>query len=502
MKRSKWTLEELKQESKKYKTITEWSKLGKGSYSAASKNGWLAELTSHMPRAIKPNGYWTRERIFEDAKKYKTRSEWRKNSSSATTMATRNGWFEEATAHMKLLVDHGKWTKEAVLKEAKKYKTKSEWGGSKNGSYGAALKKGWLEEATAHMVSADRTRKWTKESILEDAKKYLTRGEWHKAKGNAAHVAISKGWYEEATKHMYRTHSFGEMTLYRLLTQLDIEFEAQKRFKAIKSKKPLPFDFYLPAFNLVIEYQGSQHYSESNRKQGESLSDIQKRDELKRIGAKENKLNYLAISETIEKDIEKALVVKLKDLSKLKKIRCEFIKRPLTDDELALLKSLGTYTKEQVLADARKYENYPEWRKNSPVFQIAIKNGWLEECKAHMLSEFEVRSKGKLIWTKEKIAELAKKYKSRSEFKSANSSAYTRARVNGWLDDICSHMSLKIHPNGYWTKERVLKSAKEFKTRTAWMRSSDSAAYNLAREKGWIDEACAHMPWLSTKPKK
>ena len=119
-----------------------------------------------------------------------------------------------------------------------------------------------------------------------------------------------------------------------------------------------------------------------------------------------------------------------------------------------------------------------------------------------MLSEFEARSKGKLVWTKVKVAELAKKYNSRSEFKAANSSAYTRARVNGWLDEICSHMSLKIHPNGYWTKERVLDSANQFKTRTAWMRSSDSAAYNLAREKGWMDEACAHMQWVSTKPKK
>jgi hypothetical protein len=119
-----------------------------------------------------------------------------------------------------------------------------------------------------------------------------------------------------------------------------------------------------------------------------------------------------------------------------------------------------------------------------------------------MLSEFEVRSKGKLVWTKEKAAELAKKYKSRSEFKAANSSAYTRARLNGWLDEICSHMSLKVHPNGYWTKDRVLDSANQFKTRTAWMRSSDSAAYNLAREKGWLDEACAHMQWVSTKPKK
>jgi very-short-patch-repair endonuclease len=502
LKKGKWTLEELKQESKKYKTITEWSKLGNGSYGAASKNGWLAELTAHMPRAIKPNGYWTKERVFEDAKKYKTRSEWRKNSSSASTMATRNGWFEEATVHMELLVDHGKWTKKSVLEEAKKYKTKSEWGRTKNGSYGAALKNGWVEEASRHMVSADRTRKWTKELILEDAKKYLTRGEWHKAQGSAAHVAISKGWFEEATKHMYRTHSFGEMTLYRLLTQLDISFEAQKRFKTIKSKKPLPFDFYLPTFNLVIEYQGTQHYSESNRKHNESLADIQKRDELKRIGAKENKLHYLAIKETLEKDIERVLIEKLKDLSESKKIKCKFKKRSLTDEELALLKSLGTYTKEQVLADAKKYQTYPEWRKNSPIFQIAIKNGWLEECKAHMLSEFDTRSRAKLVWTKESVMKDALKYPNRSLWKSANSPAYSAARTRGWLNEATAHMTRLVKPNGYWTRERIFESAKKYKTRTEWMRSKESAAYNMAREKGWLEEACKHMPWLSTKTKK
>jgi hypothetical protein len=501
-KKAKWTFEDIQNESKKYKTITEWVRLGKGSYSAASKAGWLADLTLHMTRAIKPNGYWTKELVIEDAKKYSARSEWRKKSSSAATMAQRNGWYEEATAHMQLRVDHGKWTKISVLEEAKKYKTKSEWGRAKDGSYGAALKKGWLEEATKHMSAADKTRKWTKELVVADAQKYLTRGEWHKAKGHAAHVAISKGWYEEATQHMYKTHSFGEMTIHRLLTQLDIVFEAQKRFKEIKSKKPLPFDFYLPEFELVVEYQGSQHYTESNRKHNESLLDIQKRDEIKRAGAEEKNLNYLAIDATLEKDIEKVLIVKLKNLAKVKQLELNLKKRPLTDEELALLKSLGTYTKEQVLLDAKKYQSYPDWRRNSPLFQIAIKNGWLEECKEHMLSEFEVRSKGKLVWTKEKAAELAKKYKSRSEFKAANSSAYSRARLNGWLDEICSHMSLKVHPNGYWTKDRVLDSANQFKTRTAWMRSSDSAAYNLAREKGWLDEACAHMQWVSTKPKK
>lgn len=48
----------------------------------------------------------------------------------------------------------------------------------------------------------------------------------------------------------------------------------------------------------------------------------------------------------------------------------------------------------------------------------------------------------KLIWTKEKCKEEALKYESRVEFQRLNRTAYNKAWKNGWLDDICSHMSI------------------------------------------------------------
>ena len=498
--KKKWDLKSIEIEAGKFSSASDWYKNSPGSYSAASKMGMLKKISATMVKKIHPNGYWTKSRILADALKYSSRSEWHVSSNSAYSMARRNGWFDEAVKHMEVLIEHGKWTKVAILESAKKYIHISKWQKQYPSAYNKALKKGWLSEATLHMVTAPRRSKWTKQLVLEDAMRFSTRGEWHKAEGNAAHVAIVKNWYEEATRHMHRVYSFGEMVIYRLLTQMDISFEVQKRFKTIRSKKPLPFDFYLPGFNLVIEYQGIQHFSESTRKRNESLSEIQRRDELKRVGAESNKLNYLAIHHTIEGEIEDVLLKKLKDLSGEIKGNRLSKKRPLTEQEIELIRSLGSYTKEQLLADARKYQTYPEWRKNSPAFQVAIKNGWLEECKAHMLPEFETRSQAKLVWTKEKVIELAKGYKARSDFKAANTSAYTRARVNGWLDEACSHMKLKIHPNGYWTKERVFDSAKNYKNRKEWMRSKDSTAYNVARKNGWLEEACAHMVWLSTKP--
>ena len=71
----------------------------------------------------------------------------------------------------------------------------------------------------------------------------------------------------------------------------------------------------------------------------------------------------------------------------------------------------------------------------------------------------------------------------------------------GWLDEATAHMTRLVKPNGYWSKEKVLASALKFQNRTSWMRSQDSAAYNVARKNGWLEEACLHMSWLSTKPK-
>jgi hypothetical protein len=44
------------------------------------------------------------------------------------------------------------------------------------------------------------------------------------------------------------------------LEKADIIFIPQYRFSECRDKKPLPFDFYLPEYNILIEVQGQQHY--------------------------------------------------------------------------------------------------------------------------------------------------------------------------------------------------------------------------------------------------
>lgn len=55
--------------------------------------------------------------------------------------------------------------------------------------------------------------------------------------------------------------SHGERRIKNILTNLSVEFEMQKKFDGLKGLggRKLSYDFYLPNYNLLIEFQGEQH---------------------------------------------------------------------------------------------------------------------------------------------------------------------------------------------------------------------------------------------------
>jgi len=55
--------------------------------------------------------------------------------------------------------------------------------------------------------------------------------------------------------------SKGETIISNFLLKENIQFENQKRFDNCKNIHTLPFDFYLSKYNLLIEYDGRQHFN-------------------------------------------------------------------------------------------------------------------------------------------------------------------------------------------------------------------------------------------------
>ncbi len=91
--------------------------------------------------------------------------------------------------------------------------------------------------------------------------------------------------------------SKGERNIEAYLKSQGYKFERQKKFDdCVGIKNKLSFDFYLPEFNLLIEFQGEHHYIPIKRWGGEEkLKVVQHRDELKKQYCKDNNIRLLEV---------------------------------------------------------------------------------------------------------------------------------------------------------------------------------------------------------------
>lgn len=92
-----------------------------------------------------------------------------------------------------------------------------------------------------------------------------------------------------------KTISLGEKKIKEFLEKKQIQYIREYRFPDCKDVMTLPFDFYLPALNIAIEYQGEQHY----KKESFYYSDkIQKHDDIKKQYCEEKGIKLICIPYT------------------------------------------------------------------------------------------------------------------------------------------------------------------------------------------------------------
>lgn len=60
--------------------------------------------------------------------------------------------------------------------------------------------------------------------------------------------------------HCSKSESIGEFRIRKFLENYKINFIQEKKFDNCIDKKRLPFDFYLPDYNLIVEFDGQMHY--------------------------------------------------------------------------------------------------------------------------------------------------------------------------------------------------------------------------------------------------
>lgn len=381
----------------------------------------------------------------------------------------------------------GYWTKERVFAEGKKYKNRRAWQLAQSRSYTIAWRNGWLDEIIGREIIHGI---WTKEAVLDSGRRYPTKTAWRNSSERSAYVIAKRnGWLRELT-HFESELSFGERTIYKWLLARDVVFEKEKSFPRLRARYPLRYDFWVPSKRLLIEYQGRQHEVGWSG-DATDAKEIQARDAAKREFATQSGFKLIYIDAANEPAIEAVLQ---REIGRLPS-------RELTDVELGKVKSLGGWSKERALADARKYSSRKAWDKASHGYAYARLNGFLDEACAHMVRENAWTRSRKRIWTKDVVLADAKNFRRKIEWRKNSPSAYVIAKRNGWLREATVHMvpSPKGQPPSKWTKTAVLSEAAKYKSKSDWDRGSPSS-YRTSLSKGWHEEATAHMARNSRAP--
>jgi very-short-patch-repair endonuclease len=108
--------------------------------------------------------------------------------------------------------------------------------------------------------------------------------------------------------------SIGENIISEILNSKNIKYYEQKTFDGLIFKSNLYFDFYLPDYNLCIEFDGLQHKTPYDFFGGESaLSERMKRDEIKNAYCENKNIYLLRISYQINYKCRNNIYFKIKE---------------------------------------------------------------------------------------------------------------------------------------------------------------------------------------------
>ena len=439
-------------------TVTDLRKVNEYAYKHARDNKWLTELG--LAENKHENGYWTPERVWDVAKQYSNKDEFKKNEPVARTWASKYGmidkmsWMRSPTyderrdnhdsevyayideenkvVYVGLSIDtnHRKLAHKTDRKSAvKKYFGKNvpepkvlmtQLTIDESTYWEDYYKKKYSEEGyTLLNVAATGLgtgsiggiSKWSsRDAVFEESHKFHSRTEFKRKSGGAYNHAQSNGWLDE-----------------------------------------MP---WLTTPPRPIKWTREKVFEESHKYQyrGEFCNGSPRA----YIVAKENGW--------------------LDEMTWINEIH----------------KPSNYWTKSKVFEESHKYTNKKEFKeKANGAFQAAMRHGWLKQMKWLKPLPLGIISE----WTRERIIEESKKYSSKSEFAEKSQTAYHHACEDKTIFREMPWLVEKKKPDGWWNdKKRVMEEGRKYTSRTAFANGSYSA-WKAARINGWIEE----MTWLKRK---
>lgn len=345
----------------------------------------------------------------------------------------------------------GYWTKERCAEEAAKYKTKSAFRYGSPGAFTSAYKHGWINEICQNLKLL-RTY-YSMEECAVEASKYNTKTEFLKKAPLHYSHAIRKGFLNKICNHME------------------------------KQGNPLKRAIYVFEFADNYAYIGLT--SNLSRRKKEHLTN---HSSAVYRHAQSSGCSYIFKSLTDYLSKEEAAMKEINTIIEYSKNGWNLLNKKSGGD---LGSKVRKYTKQYCKEITSQYGDKKIFQNSNPaLYKYLIRRGWLDELCSHMINQ----KKKNRYWTKARCKEAADKYKKRIDFQKGNPAAHSAAFKNGWLDEICVHMSYNEFEPTKWTKQICAELAIQYKTRGKF-KANNSSAYKIALKHKWLDEIFKDLPY-------
>ena len=493
-------------DAKKYKSKIDWKTKSPNIYSAAVRKKLLDKVTPHMIRPPSHKIKWIKETVLKDAKRYNSKSEWGRNSNSSYNSARKNGWFVKAIAHMQRPDMTRKWTKESVIKNAKQFEYITEWTKKFSGAVDTARTKGWMKEATAHMVRPawKGLRIWTREKILEEAKKFKHRARWSEKSGGAYAAAMRIGILKIATKHMIRPSTKGVNLGRKSPNKWTDELlkNSSSKYKSVKEWRIKEASAYATAAARGLLKELTKQMTKIGEKGFWTKKKVQK-SALKYKTKVEWMTNEDAAYRAASKNNWIDELTKHMIPIGNKKMRCVY-SISVTGKKIIYIGLTGYFERRmsdhfrdspQILKLIKEYGKNSIITKQLTKYILAEKAIKLERrlVDRYRKRNFIVINKAKagglggntIKWTKKKIIKEAKKYQTIKDWLKKDKLSYAAAWNMNILGQATKHM-IRLWEKK-WTDEKVIKAALKFKSFKDWL-EKDKKSYAAAQQRKLLSD--------------
>lgn len=349
-----------------------------------------------------------------------------------------------------------KWSSESCRSEAIKYKSKIEFQKKNAGAYIYARRHGLLDKFKWLEELKKPNGYWTRERCVEESRKYHSKKEFVKGCPAAHSAAVKNGWLEEFT------------------------WLVNQRIDVIQDKIDSVYVYLFEETKAA--YVGRTLMKRQRKRDREHIYN-QESDNVARYAKSHNvpipPMTILESNLTLEEGQDREDYWRKWYEQK----GYTMLNRSATGIGKGSLGTIGQgkWTRKTCREEALKYNTATEFEKNSSgAYAAALRNGWLKDY-----IWFTILHKK---WDKETCYNEAKKYNTRFEFFNGCRGAYIKSLKTGWIKDYAWLKSRQNVPAGYWdTYEHCYEEAKKYTSRRSFQNGS-MGAYTKSRINGWLDE--------------